>query len=385
MTGAAPGIGSDFDSMGALLDEYANAERCHRGDIVEGVIASVGPTSILVDIGGKSDAIVHPREVEKMPAKDLGALRPGQTVNVYVLDAEDDDGAMVVSLARAAQQSDWERAKRLLRSKEAVQLTVVDANKGGVIVRLGRLRGFVPGSQLLPSWRPQQNSEDPDHRWHSLLGKTLNLCVIEVTPERNRLIFSEREASHGTNSKAEILQSLQVGQVERGTVSNIVPFGAFINVKGVDGLLHISELSWKRVNHPREVLEVGQSLEVYVLDVDLEQERLGLSLKRLVPDPWADLDQVYAEGQLVEVSIVNLTSFGAFAALCEHPEIEGLIHISELAPQTVERPGDVVRIGERRTVRVISLRPDERRIAFSLKQAETEAIVEPPSDERREV
>ncbi len=177
-----------------------------------------------------------------MSEEDLRSLRPGQDVSVYVIET-DSDGTMLVSLARAAQQSDWDKAQELMESEETVDLAVVDTNKGGVIVRLGELRGFVPGSQLMPNWRRYQDTANPDRRWRALVGKVLKLNVIEVTAERNRLIFSERGAYHRRATKRKILEGLKVGTVEKGVVSNIVPFGAFVNVNGVDGLLHVSELS----------------------------------------------------------------------------------------------------------------------------------------------
>ena len=371
MKGTASEAGVNQDVMGVLLDQYMETNEYHHGDVVEGVIASVSDKTILIDVGGKCDAIVHPREVERMMPKDLYALKPGQDVSVYVIEKNDDDDTMLVSLARAAQQSDWDRARKLLRSEEPVSLPVVDINKGGVIVRLGRLRGFVPGSQLLPNWRAHQNTGESEQRWEALLGQTLTLCVIEVTPERNRLILSERRAADSKVVKRRILEKLKVGTIARGVINNVVPFGAFVNVNGVDGLLHISELSWKRVTRPQEIVQVGQELDVYVLDIDLEKERLGLSLKRLTADPWESLGDIYQEGDFVEVTIVNLTTFGAFAALVEKPEIEGLIHISELADHQVARPEDVVKTGEQHLVKIISLQPDERRIAFSVKQAKS--------------
>jgi len=369
MKGTASGAGVHQDTMSVLLDQYMETNEYQRGDVVEGMIASVNAKTILIDIGGKCDAIVHPREVERMMPNDLRALKPGQSVSVYVIDKSEDDDTMLVSLARAAQQSDWDRAQKLLRSEEPVSLPVIDINKGGVIVRLGRLRGFVPGSQLLANWRIHQNADESESRWEALLGQTLMLCIIEVTPERNRLILSERRAVDSKAVKRRILEKLKVGAVAQGVISNVVPFGAFVNVNGVDGLLHISELSWKRVTRPQEIVQVGQELDVYILDIDLEQERLGLSLKRLVADPWDSLGDMCKEGDLVDVSIVNLTTFGAFAALIDKPEIEGLIHVSELADHQVGRPQDVVKIGECHTVKIISLQPDERRIAFSVKQA----------------
>jgi small subunit ribosomal protein S1 len=366
MQSAAPYSSPDGNLMGTLLEEYMETQRCRRGDIVEGVIASVSPKSILVDVGGKSDAVVHPREVERMTDDDREAFRPGQDVSVYVIES-DNDGTMVVSLVRAAQQTDWEDARKLQESNDTIELIVVDSNKGGVIVRLGELRGFVPGSQLMPNWRRYQDAAQPERRWRAMMGKALKLSVIEVTPERNRLIFSERNAYQRKATKRKILEGLAIGSVEKGVVSNIVPFGAFVNVKGVDGLLHVSELSWKRVNDPHEIVQVGQTIEVHVLDIDLDKERLGLSLKRLIADPWESLGDICTIGQIVDVTIVNLTSFGAFAALVDRPELEGLIHVSELSEENVAHPEEVVKVGDHRLVRVISVKPEQRRIAFSLK------------------
>jgi small subunit ribosomal protein S1 len=370
MESTAPIPNPDSDPMGKLLDQYLDTNKCQHGDIVVGVIVSVNAKSILIDIGGKCDAIVQPREVERMSYQSLKALKPGQEVRAYVLETEQDDGTVMVSLTRAAQENDWEIARTAIKSKETVNLTVIEANKGGVIVRMGKLRGFVPGSQLSPVWRSYQKNEDPEHRWDALIGKDLALTVIEVTPERNRLIFSERHTTDRKQSKRIILEALEVGTVEEGTVSNVVPFGAFVNVNGVDGLLHVSELSWRRVDNPRDFLRVGQKVKVFILDIDLDQERLGLSLKRLVPDPWSEIADSCSEGQFVEVKIVNLTTFGAFAALVEYPEIEGLIHISELSQQQIAHPSEVVNVGELHTVQIISLRAEERRIAFSLKSAQ---------------
>jgi small subunit ribosomal protein S1 len=364
-----------MDPMGAMLDDYMEPQGYRHGDIIEGIVVSAAPRSILIDVGGKSDAIVHPREVENMSGKELELLKPGSDVNVYVLDSGEADGTIVVSIARAAQQSDWDKARELMDDHKILDLDVVDINKGGVIVRMGRLRGFVPGSLLMPNWRPKEDTPNPNRRWQDLMGESLSLRIIEVTPDRNRLILSERGAARKA-SKREVLESLEIGSVQRGTVSNIVPFGAFVNVKGVDGLLHISELSWKRVDDPEEVVSVGQELDVYVLDVDLDKERLGLSLKKLQKDPWEAIVEEFEPGQIIDVEIVNLTSFGAFAAILDKPEIEGLIHISELSDHSLTHPGEVVEVGERHKVKIISLKPERRRIAFSLKAVADSELAE---------
>lgn len=372
---------SERDMLSAMLDEYTPPAPCRRGDVVKGVIVRVNPKLVLIDIGNKCDAVVHPREMELMSAEDLAKLHPGQTVHAYVIDSNDNENVILVSLSKADQQGDWAKAQELLESGAAVELEVVDHNKGGVIVHLGQLRGFVPASQLSPSWRTLQNAEDTENRWAALLGQRLKLRVIEVTSNRNRLIFSERGIMGEKPRRHNVLEELKVGTVQHGVVNNIVDFGAFVNVKGIDGLLHISEISWQRINHPSQTLHVGDELDVYVLDVDLERHRLSLSLKRLTPDPWALMAERYAEGQLVEVKIVNLVSFGAFACPVDIPEVEGLIHLSELCDQPVLRADEVVQIGMVKPARILSLRPKARRIAFSLKAAAPDTATEAPPDQ----
>lgn len=372
---------SERDMLSAMLDEYTPPAPCRRGDVVKGVIVRVNPKLVLIDIGNKCDAVVHPREMELMSAEDLAKLHPGQTVHAYVIDSNDNENVILVSLSKADQQGDWAKAQELLESGAAVELEVVDHNKGGVIVHLGQLRGFVPASQLSPSWRTLQNAEDTENRWAALLGQRLKLRVIEVTSNRNRLIFSERGIMGEKPRRHNVLEELKVGTVQHGVVNNIVDFGAFVNVKGIDGLLHISEISWQRINHPSQTLHVGDELDVYVLDVDLERHRLSLSLKRLTPDPWALMAERYAEGQLVEVKIVNLVSFGAFACPVDIPEVEGLIHLSELCDQPVLRADEVVQIGMVKPARILSLRPKARRIAFSLKAAAPDTATEATPDQ----
>ncbi len=367
---------SQRDSLSSMLEAYTPSRPCQRGDIVKGTIVRVSPKCILVDIGGKCDAMIHPQEVEHMAPREFNDLHPGQTIHVYVVDSGEKDNVIVVSRAQALQQGDWLQAQELLDSGETVNLEVIDTNQGGVIACLGQLRGFVPGSQLGARWRSQQNKDEPERRWNTLIGQTLKLKVIEVTPQRNRLIFSEREADDGKAAKRALLKDLQPGMVVEGVVSNVVDFGAFVNINGVDGLLHISELSWQRIKHPTEVVRKGQKIKVHILDIDLERGRLGLSFKQLLPDPWEGVAETYHEGQLVEVKIVNLTAFGAFASPIDTPGIEGLIHLSELCDHPVSRPDEVVQVGMRNLARIISLHPKSRRLAFSLKQVPEDATPE---------
>ncbi len=362
---ASPVDPADFN---ALLDSYSVPVTCQAGDVLDGTVITASRSVVLIDVGGKCDAIVHPQEVEKMSTTELRRLQPGYRVQVYVLDPGEEGQPLLVSLRKAAQHSQWEHARELMERGETLHLEVRASNKGGVIVFVDRLRGFVPASQLHPRWRSMQRPDgDPERRWAALVGEVLTLKIIEVTPASNRLILSERAVSGGAEERRAILAALKPGTTRHGVVSNVVDFGAFVNVDGVDGLLHISELSWRRVRNPAEIVHVGQELEVYILGVDLERGRLSLSLKRLYPDPWDNLPPSIAVGALVEAEIVNLVPFGAFARPLVYPQIEGLIHRSEMDGETMQRlrPGMVL------TLRIIGLDQARRRVAFSVKQVET--------------
>ncbi len=369
-------VNADAMSMDALLEQYLSTPSLRHGDIVSGVILSVSPQAVLVDIGGKHDALVVTKDLEALTPEQWANLQPGRRVSVYVMEVAETEGIIYVSLLRAEQQKDWDEAFRLLESKETIELPVIEANRGGVLVQMGKLRGFVPGSQLSPAWRSGQSFENPDLRWQALVGKTLRLRVLEVIPERNRLIFSERGSADQRQRKRELLASLEVGEIYEGVVTNVVDYGAFVNINGVEGLIHISELSWKRVSDPRAILQIGQEVRVKLLEVNLANERLSLSLKRTQPDPWENLESYCQPGALVEVCVTCMAKFGAFVALVDHPDIEGLVHLSELSSQPFEHPEEVVSIGERRLARVLSCSRAERRIAFSFRQVSVPAVTE---------
>jgi len=337
------------------------------GDIVEGVVVRKSNSEILVDLGLKREAIVTSRDIDRMPRADLDAIQVGDTVNVFVTAREDDEGLRIVSINLAMMQEDWQRAEEMAESGKIFEGEVISYNKGGVIVPFGRLRGFVPASQLVSGAR--QSFQD---RLQGLVGKTLKLKVVEVNVRRRRLIFSERAAMREVEQeqKEKLLETLQPGDVRKGIVTNLQPFGAFVDLGGADGLIHVSELAWHRVKHPRDVLEVGQEVEVYILKVDRENDRIGLSLKRLQPDPWSQVTQKYVVGDVVEAEITNLTEFGAFARI--EDGIEGLIHISELHTGNVEHPREVVHRGQRVQVRIISIDTERQRIGLSLKRVNDE-------------
>ncbi|HIC90235.1 MAG TPA: S1 RNA-binding domain-containing protein, partial [Anaerolineae bacterium] len=346
-------------------------------DIVDGTIVSITPNEILVDVGAKSEGVVPSRELERLEPDFKAQLKEGDPVLVYVVRPEDKEGNILLSLSRAQQERDWRRAAELLEKQEIFEGLVTAANRGGVIVRLGKVRGFVPASQLV-SGQGSSVPEDsaPDERWIELVGKTLQLKVIELDRERNRLILSERAAMRDLRQaqKERLLRDLKKGDVRKGVVTSLAKFGAFVDLGGADGLIHLSELSWGRVEHPSEVLKIGQEVEVYILNVDQERKRIGLSLRRLQPEPWSVVHEKYAVGQVVEGTITKITNFGAFA--CIDGTIEGLIHISELADHHINHPREVVKEGDTLQLRIIRIEPERRRMGLSLRQVPDEAYAE---------
>ena len=351
--------------------------KLRAGDTVEGNIVSVSPTQILVDIHYKSDAVVDPREMERLDKDFLTALVAGDPISAVVVQPEDRDGNVVISLSRAQQDQDWEQAEELLDSQDVFEGVITGYNRGGVIVRVGRVRGFVPASQLSPQWQGQQDTEaDPEQRWARLVGQKLQLKVVELDRLRNRLILSERIAMRDVRKgqKDRLLSSLQRGDVLKGTVTSIADFGAFVDLGGADGLIHLSELAWHRVGHPSEVLKVGQQVEVYVMNVDPEKKRIGLSLRRMTPEPWSVVADQYVVGQIVTAQITRLMAFGAFAKIDN--TIEGLIHISEMADYRIGHPKEIVQEGDEVQVRIIKVDPQNRRVGLSLRQASEESYVE---------
>jgi small subunit ribosomal protein S1 len=353
--------------MSALMEDALAFRNLQSGDIVEGEIVSVTPTEVLVDVGAKSEGVVPTKELERLGREGLEDLKVGQTIPVYIVRPEDRDGNLILSIRRAEEEGDWLHAQDLHEKGEALETSVAGFNKGGLIVRIGKLRGFVPASQLAFQHRGS-DKQQPEERWSPLVGTTINVKVIEINRKRKRLILSERAASRQVREakKAELLENLRAGEVRRGVVSSLADFGAFVNLGGADGLVHLSELSWNRSAKPREVLEVGQEVEVYVLNVDQEKKRIALSLKRLEPEPWSTVESRYYVGQLVEGTITRLANFGAFALV--NDELEGLIHISELSTGRVNHPQDIVHEGEKHVMRIIRIDPKRRRMGLSLKR-----------------
>lgn len=352
-------------TMAELLDQQEKFFRVlQAGDIVKGIVASKRSNEILVDVGAKSEGIVDARDLENLDPKEIAAIKVGDEVPVYVINVDDEEDRINLSLSQARIEKDWDEAKRLFAAGESVESTVIGNNKGGLIVNFGQIRGFVPGSQLANN----QYSANRPGRWNQMMGETLRLKIIEVDRDRNRLIFSERAVEEQSRQdRAKVLDHLKEGEIRSGRVTSLANFGAFVDIGGIDGLIHLSELAWTRISHPREILQVGDEIDVYILNVDLDQQRVALSLKRLEAEPWSKVFEHYQINQIANAVVTKITDFGAFARLDNR--IEGLIHISEIADRNINHPREVVSEGEEITVRIIHIDPERQRMGLSLKQA----------------
>ena len=367
---------NDNHNMEALLAQQGDIDFPRQGEIRTGVIASIGQNQILVSVGTKSEGIISGRELEQISKEDLDSLQVGKSIPVFVLNPEDQNGNVVLSFNRAREETDWLDAEALLKSKASYHSQIIGYNKGGPIVRFGGLRGFVPASQVSLSRRAAQTGDTPDKRWSDMVNEDVDVCVIEVDREKRRLILSERAASTETREmvKDRLLDDLKEGDVRTGRVTSLAEFGAFVNINGADGLVHLSEISWDRIQNPAEVLKVGQEVKVKVINIDREKKRIGLSIRQLKDDPWMNMVKDYQVGQLVEGVITRLAKFGAFARLSD--EIEGLIHISEISEKRIEHPREVLKEGESVTLRIIKIDPDNHRIGLSMRKVESMAYAD---------
>ncbi len=358
---------SDQPSMMELLLEESEflPGQVSAGDLIEGIVVRKDKEQLVLDIGTKQQAVVPINDLVRLPRDFLDSLRLGERLPVVVVRPEWREGEVLASAYQARAVADWQRAESLLQSGEIVELRVVGSNKGGVLLEFGQLQGFVPRSHMVGL----AGREDAARETLSqMVGTTMPVRVIEVNRRRRRLIMSHRQAARQwrADRKRVLMAELQEGTVRRGRVSSVADFGAFVDLGGADGLIHHSELTYERGRHPRDVVHVGQEVDVYVLSVDRERGRIGLSLKRLTEDPWATAEQEHYVGELVEVQIVGITKFGAFARL--EDGLEGLIHISELADMRVDNPREVVRPGQRITVEILALDARRKRLGLSIRR-----------------
>jgi small subunit ribosomal protein S1 len=338
-----------------------------RGDLIRGRVLRKDDNQLIVDIGAKQEGMVPASDLMRLPKEVVDAIEVGDEVEAVVLRPEGREGGVLVSLSQAMTLADWSRAHDLMESGDVLELEVVGHNKGGGLVGFGNLQGFVPRSHLIRL----ASVNDPDAVMRGLadmVGETLAVKVIEVSRRKRRLIMSERLAVREwrTDRKKRLLDELHEGDIRRGRVSSVADFGAFVDLGGADGLVHVSELTHERGRHPKDVVSVGQEVDVYVLSIDRERQRIGLSMRRLQADPWETVEEDHYVGELVEVEISNLAKFGAFARL--EDGIEGLIHISELSDGHVEHPREAVRPGQRVTVEIIAIEPHRQRVGLSIRR-----------------
>lgn len=337
-----------------------------RGDIREGTILSIDKDGMSVDLGLERNGLVPPHDLAKVGNRRRDGLQEGETVSVYVTDAGPSKDVILLSLQQAILNEKWLEAEKLLETGEIWEAKVTGYNQGGIIVPFGKLRGFVPISHLIDIPR-RSNPGQIRERLGNYIGRTLPLCVIEVDRRRRRLVCSYRKAypEWRRRQRQVFIDSLTEGEVRTGRVRELRDFGAFVDLGGGDGLVHISELAWHRVEHPKEVLRVGQEVSVYVMKVNRKRKRVALSLKRLAPHPWTTIEERYQENQLVEGKITRIASFGAFVEI--EPGIEGLLHVRQLPRVADQDPSKVVSVGEVHLLRILSIDPVQRRIRLSMR------------------
>ena len=352
----------DYDSTFPVINE---------GEVVRGKVVRVDKDEVLVDIGYKSEGVIPVSELSiRRSVNPADEVNLGDEIDALVMTKEDAEGRLILSKKRARFEMAWKRIEGAAESGEPVEGTVIEVVKGGLILDLG-VRGFLPAS-LVDIRRVQDLDE--------FMSQTLRCKVIELNRSRNNVVLSRRAVleEERREMRQAILDRLSPGDIVTGTISNIVDFGAFVDLEGIDGLIHISELSWSHVNHPSELLEIGQEVRVKVLDIDRERQRISLGLKQTQTDPWQQVIDAYQQGDVVEGRVTKVVTFGAFVEVI--PGVEGLVHISELAAHHVENPREVVQQGETLRAKIIEMDAERRRLSLSLKRVEEGESVRPGVD-----
>ncbi len=354
--------------MEQLLSDPSSAlKTLHYGEVIEGTVMYRDRDEILVDIGAKSEGVVPNKELQTLTADELKEIKVGDQILVFVVQAENQEGHAVLSIDKAKMEKSWRRLQKQFEAGEIIEAEVTGYNKGGLLVNLEGVRGFVPASQVTGLTAGTDAAKQSEMT--RLVNSKMPLKIIEINRHRNRLILSERQAAQEQRDaqKDRLMSELEPGQVRDGVVTSICDFGAFVDIGGADGLVHLSELSWSRINHPSEMLKVNDKVKVFVLSVDDNEKKVALSIKRTQAEPWSQVMAKYQPGQLVEGTITQLANFGAFARIADG--IEGLIHVSELAEGRVQHPRSVVKEGDNVTLRIIRIDPQRKRMGLSLKRA----------------
>jgi small subunit ribosomal protein S1 len=368
------------EDMQQLLDSIEFTV-LRRGDIVEGSVMKADSDGIFIDVGQKNEGFIPANEMRTLPSVDLLALKEGDPIIAFVIKSESQDGPLL-SIDKAKGEEGWRELQRYQEDDQPIQGEIIGFNRGGCILEVANVQGFVPMSQLVTISRKffKLDSEDGDttpndKEQAGLLGHKLVVKVLEVNRARNRAIFSERAAlqEQRDEQKAELIQHLQEGDIRKGIVTGISHFGAFVDLGGADGLIHISEMSWSMVQSPSDVVTVGEELDVYILRIDREAMKIALSLRRMSPKPWETIEDRYSVGDVVTATITKLANFGAFAKL--EDTIEGLIHITELSNDEIEHPKDVISEGDQIQVKILQIEIERKRLGLSLIQATTPGVI----------
>jgi 4-hydroxy-3-methylbut-2-enyl diphosphate reductase len=331
------------------------------GDIVKGTVIKVDPSGVLVDIKYKADGLIPPEELSEKPfSSPEEVVKVGEVIDVYIENLENKEGYVLLSKKRADYEKKWQLAYDAFRNKKLLEGKVLQALRGGLVVDCDGIRGFIPASQV---------AKRPEISLESFVGQTLPVKVIEVNRRQGKIVLSHKLGAGEKEKFAaeKLLDELEVGQIRRGKVISLKSFGAFVDLGGVEGLIHLTELSWKRVKHPSEVLKLGDEIDVFVLGVDKINKKVALGLKELQPDPWVTAAELYKPGQIVKAKILRFAKFGAFAEL--ENGLEGLIHISEISKEPVSKPEDAVKIGDIVEVKILRVIPEEQKIGLSIKEA----------------
>jgi small subunit ribosomal protein S1 len=354
-------------NLGDFLTDQYNYQVPRRGDIRAGTVIEIDEHGVLMDIGSKREGLVSAEDLSYLDKETRSEIKIGDSINVFIVQTADRDGRPILSIQQARLYEDWIKAEQMMASGELYEGEISNFNRGGVIVKFGKIRGFVPASQIAGLPR-RLRAEQRRERLEAMIGQRIGVKVIEVNRQRRRLIFSQRQALRAWQElqRERIMAELVEGETRHGKVTSITDFGAFVDLGGADGLIHVSELSWKRIGHPREILKIGDKVDVYVLNVDRERKRIALSLKHLQPDPWTLVDDQYNAGQLVEGRVTRVLDFGAFIEL--DLGIEGLLHAREMMGTPELGPSDIVQPDETILVKIIRIDSRRKRLDLSAKQ-----------------
>jgi small subunit ribosomal protein S1 len=347
-------------TMDELLAQ-SELKQLESGDVVEGTVTSVKKHELWIDLGARGVGVVMRREIGHGQT-----LEEGQTVTVSVIDPEMDEGYALLSMKRAAKDRGWDELQRVFEAGEVIEISPYDANRGGLLVELEGIRGFLPVSQLAAGHYPRVSGADKDEilqKLNALVSQTLRVKILDVSRKDNKLIFSEKEAVKGDMQSR--LEGLKPGDEVEGVVTGVIDFGAFVNVDGIEGLIHISEISWERVDDPRNYVKVGDTVKAKIISID--KDRLSLSLKQTSEDPWLQDVKKFSKGDVVEGKITRITPFGAFVQLS--PSVEALVHVSEMGDDEGVDPEKIFQLNEKKQFKVLDIDTEHRKIALSLKDA----------------